>query len=795
MKRILSLLLIAILAVPAFAEEIPAENETKTAEHTRPRVGVVLSGGGAKGMAHIGALKVLEELDIPVDFIVGTSIGSIMAGFYALGYSADELDSLVRSQNWNEILNDEVMRRRESFEQKKLSEKYVITLPFMERKSKAQNVPGKAPESEKDKGNFLSSLPAGIVSGQNLNKLFTKLSVGYQDNVDFNTLPIPFACVAVDLNKNEEVVFRSGNIVNAIRASMAIPGYFAPVVEDGKYMIDGGILNNFPVDVARQMGADIVIGVDLHHHRRANQGEVKSIAEMISRMLDSANGPKYEAGRADADYIINPNTTEFGILSFDEKSISALIDSGYVAAKRELAALQRLADEQHEAALLEAEEMVGPTRTQYQPPKAINLDRDSVLISQISVMGIEKRELTWLLKKTELKPGTMVSGEEIDDAMNMLYDTRAFEKIEFAVAGNDNEGYGLKVNFKPRKMHVLGFSFRADTEEAAAILVGIGVNKNKLFGLKFDADLKIAYYPKLDLNFGYTFHNMTQLNASFSGRSSTMNNLINPQFDQFGLSSFFYTKGQLDYQIKGPKNINIRAGGQALSYWMLKETMDDPFGIVHFPLYGAYVKCDFDNLDDSYFPNKGMDFSISGSFNVSYDSDKALAEREYCHFWDGRLRFKGVVPLGSRLALIPQVYSRMYFGPSAYMSDDSGNDDVKPFLYPFATNFVGGAESGRYISSQMPFVGTTRMFQTFEKVAIGRVDLRCNIKGNHYLFLKGNYMLQWPDWKSFIVQQQRHWGVALGYSLKTIVGPLSIDAQWSNLNQSFTLYASLGYSF
>ena len=148
MKRILSLLLIAILAVPAFAEEIPAENETKTAEHTRPRVGVVLSGGGAKGMAHIGALKVLEELDIPVDFIVGTSIGSIMAGFYALGYSADELDSLVRSQNWNEILNDEVMRRRESFEQKKLSEKYVITLPFMERKSKAQNVTGKAPESE-----------------------------------------------------------------------------------------------------------------------------------------------------------------------------------------------------------------------------------------------------------------------------------------------------------------------------------------------------------------------------------------------------------------------------------------------------------------------------------------------------------------------------------------------------------------------------------------------------------------------------------------------------------------------
>lgn len=784
MKRILSLLLAALLTLPLYAEVFETGKDTKRSGNVRPRVGLVLSGGGAKGMAHIGALKVIEELDIPIDFIVGTSIGSIMAGLYALGYSADDLDSLVRAQNWGEILNDEVQRRRESFEQKKLNEKYVISIPFKSRQeSSAQDQ-----AREKEKRNFIAGLPAGLVSGQNLNKLFTKLSVGYQDNVDFNTFPIPFACVAVDLNRNEEVVFRSGNIVNAIRASMAIPGYFAPVVEEGRYLIDGGILNNFPVDVAREMGADIVIGVDLHHIRRANQGEVKSIAEMVSRMLDSANGPKYEAGRADADYLINPNTTDFGILSFDEKSISALIDSGYVAAKREWASLQRLAAEQHEAALLEAEQEVGPSRAQFKPAKAINLDRDSVLISQISISGVDKNELSWLLRKSELRPGTMVTGKEIDDGLDMLYDTRAFEKIEFAVAGNERENYALKVHFIPRKMHVVGVGFRADTEEAASILIGLGVNKNKLFGLKFDADLKLAYNPKLDLNFGYTFHNMTQLNLSFSGRSSAVNYRAMPLYDEYGLKKFFYTKGQIDYQIKGPKNITLRAGAQALTYWILKESLTDPFESDRYPAMGLYAKCDFDNLDDSYFPTRGVSFSFSGSYN----SANNRYSDEVQHYWDGRLRFKAVIPMGSRAALIPQAYSRMYFGPESFVEGYQSSDSHLSF---FCTNFVGGSEAGRYISSQMPFVGTTRLFQTAAKSTIGRLDFRYNVTGNHYIFLKGNYMLSWPDWSHFADFSRHFWGVALGYSLNTIVGPISIDAQWSNLSNSFNVYASLGYSF
>lgn len=213
------------------------------AQQPRKKVGLVLGGGGAKGAAEVGVLKVLEEADIPVDYIAGTSIGAIVGGLYAIGYDAADIDSLYRNQNWLFLLSDQVKRESETFLSKEEREKYIVHIPL----SKERKV----------------SLPTGYVKGQNIFNLFSKLTVGYHQVDDFSNLPIPYRCVAVDLVEGKEMVFSSGSLPLAMRASMSIPGVFAPVEWKGKMLVDGGALNNLPVDVAKEMGADVIICVDL----------------------------------------------------------------------------------------------------------------------------------------------------------------------------------------------------------------------------------------------------------------------------------------------------------------------------------------------------------------------------------------------------------------------------------------------------------------------------------------------------------------------------------------------------
>lgn len=233
----------------------------------RKKVGVVLSGGGAKGVAHIGVLKVLEEAGIPIDYISGTSMGAIVGGLYAVGYNAKALDSLVRMQNWPFLLSDKVYRFNQPFTEKESNEKYLISLSFSQEKG--------------------LSVPAGFVSGQNIYNLFSELTIGFHDSIPFRDLPIPFACVSANMIDGKEVVMDKGILPLAMRASMAIPGVFAPVTIDSMVLVDGGISNNFPVDVAKNMGAEITIGVDLSTGLKDEKGldNIMGIVDQLTAFM------------------------------------------------------------------------------------------------------------------------------------------------------------------------------------------------------------------------------------------------------------------------------------------------------------------------------------------------------------------------------------------------------------------------------------------------------------------------------------------------------------------------------
>ena len=325
MKRIAGLFL-AIVFAQGLCAKTPVLNDTIQAP--RPKVGVVLSGGGAKGAAHIGALKYIEEIGLPVDYIVGTSMGSIIGGLYALGYSPDEIEMMISSLDWSQYMSNSVERRDISSADKQRRSTYIINIPFNHGELLKRFSSLKDDDSE-GSSSIISSLPDSFIGGTDLLNLFNSLCIGYQDSIDFNMLPIPFACGATDVTPGEAVILRSGKFPEAIRASMAIPGVFSPMTINGQRLVDGGLVNNFPTDVCRDMGADIIIGIEVAKGMTRDVGAVKSLPQLSSQMMSIMTMGHNQENRKLCDLYIHPPVNDFGMLSFTSEAIDTIVQRGY----------------------------------------------------------------------------------------------------------------------------------------------------------------------------------------------------------------------------------------------------------------------------------------------------------------------------------------------------------------------------------------------------------------------------------------------------------------------------------
>jgi len=273
--------------------------QEKSEKADRPKIALVLSGGGAKGFAHIGVLKVLEKEGIPIDMIVGTSIGSLVGGIYSLGYNASELEVLVKSLNWERVLTDDVSRINLSNHDQLLKQRYIFSLPI--------------------NGSKKLSLPQGIIKGQNVLNLFCDLSGNVPIDADFSKFPIPFACVATNLETGEELVLNNGSLPTAMFSSMAIPVAFQSYDREGHLLVDGGIVNNFPTDVAKRMGADIIIGVDIRNDSFDTK-KLKSLNNVLGQLINFFDQEKQSANKSYCDLIITPDITGYTMSSFNSKA-------------------------------------------------------------------------------------------------------------------------------------------------------------------------------------------------------------------------------------------------------------------------------------------------------------------------------------------------------------------------------------------------------------------------------------------------------------------------------------------
>ena len=296
------------------ADSSAADTLPRVVPHQRPRVAVVLSGGGAKGMAHIGVLKVLERAGIPVDIVTGTSMGSIVGGLYSVGLSATQLDSLVRRQDWPFLLSDRAVYSSEDLEGRRVQSTYFFSKTLRLHKRHLTGA-------------------TGVIEGKNLMRLFRHLTVGYTDSMSFDSLPRRFACVATNIVDNTEYDFHSGVLAEAMRTSMSIPGVFTPVRKGDRVLVDGGLRNNYPADLARAMGAVYVIGATVQGPPKTAD-DLANGSSVLGQIVDVNCKNKYDDNLKLTDIAIRVDTRGYNAASFTPAAIDTLIRRGEEEAMR-----------------------------------------------------------------------------------------------------------------------------------------------------------------------------------------------------------------------------------------------------------------------------------------------------------------------------------------------------------------------------------------------------------------------------------------------------------------------------
>ena len=777
MKRIIIVLIICLSVIYAQAQ-------SKKAESSRPKVGVVLGGGGAKGASHIGVLKYMEEMGIPVDYIAGTSMGSIIGGFYAMGYSPDELTQIISGINWSEYIGNKIDRPMMSKEARIRNSTMMLNVPFS-----LESLFDRDPNSS-----FISHLPSAYVNNSSLINLFNDLCVGYQDDMDFNNLPIPFACVATDMITGKEVVLRSGSVPTAMRASMAIPGVFSPVTIGDMVLVDGGLVNNFPADVLKEMGADIIIGVEVTSTKDVSAKDLKSLPQVFGRLLVNSTSAKRQENREMCDIHIVPDISGFGMLSFTPEAIDTLVGRGY-----------KKANEYHDQLLAikkKVDSKAGhPVSKTLHAPHAKNLAVDSVLIRSISINNVSDKECRWLIRKSNLQAGKKYTGKDIEQAMKIFRGTSCFDEITYQVKRNDSllhkdqlaDAYDLSINITPAKPHVVGLGVRYDTEEGAGLLIGIGINEKRFGGLKFNANVKLSYSPKINLMATYSVPSFANFSIAYDYRNEhfaamlDMKSKINLHYIQHRVSGYISQFHLL--------NINTNIGLSYTSTTFDKSSMEgswvDSTMFASNRLLTPSVNFEYDNLDDAYFAKQGISARLTGRYHIDMTKIDSTHSWIKGNCWDISYSFQAYITPGKgRFTIIPQVYGRCAFNSPMYFN---------------LWNVYGSEIEGRHFENQMPFIGFGTVESTDDNASILRADLRYNFYGKHYLTAMYNVLLDWSvipmlntEFSYNLLEAQ---GAGLKYSYNSPVGPISLTGYWSrryledHFDNHFGLYFSFGYTF
>ena len=749
MKKILLMIVVVLMTGAANAQ-------TDSTTVKRKKVGVVLSGGGAKGMAHIGVLKVLEKAGIPVDVVTGTSIGSIVGGLYAIGYNAHSLDSMVRKQDWTYVITDKEDLHHQSYLDRKKANTYFFTTGLTIGKHAV------------DAG--------GLIKGKNLAELFQKLFVGYTDSLDFNKdLKIPFACVATNIMDNSEVVFHSGRLPQAIRASMSIPAAFSPVRIGDMVLVDGGLKNNYPVDVAREMGAEIIIGVTLNGKPKTAE-DITGTMKIVGQIIDVNCVNKYDQNKALSDLWMNVDPHGFSTASFTSEAIDSLIRYGEEEAMRhwdEIIALkQRIGIDDsfrpiiyhplRPNAMTERQHVTGFT-FENMTPQAERFLRQKFHLNKVdSIDATMEQELTTSMR------------------MDLFYQTAECQLVP------QGDGVRVVLSAGKRKSLQLHAGVRYDTEENAAIQLGIDIPLKTAIPIQTDITLRLG--KRLMARGEITVHPRSFTRPTF--RYSFYRNDVD-----------IYTTGDLDYNIRYnqsqaellPINFDLRhfnlQMGLRWDYFHYRNKLGTESaklgGLENEHFFSYRARMVYNSEDDWNFPTRGARFHAEYAYNTNdfaklnvrdvngNKQGKTMGMSDVSANW--RLSFT----IGSRFTIQPMLYGRLLFG------------SVIPAGF---YNTLGGEWFGHYIEQQMPFAGIGNLEYINKQFVAAQLQAQQRIGKSNYVLLRvtagqnAEKVKELLDYRTMI-------GAQAAYYYNTMFGPVGASLGYSNHTKKGYFFINLGYEF
>ncbi len=719
------------------------------AQH-RPKVAVVLSGGGVKGAAHVGVLRAVEEAGLPIDYVVGTSMGAIVGGLYAMGYSTAQLDSLFRKQDWSFLLSDRPPRKQLSLAEREWAERYVLTTSTSRIGRPTQT---------------------GILRGRNLDNLLARLTVGYHQPVSFDSLTVPYACVATNLSNGQEVVFHKGIPAQAMRASMAIPGVFTAVNIDGMTLVDGGLSNNYPVDVARKMGADIVIGSTVQK-ALTDSAQFESVPNVLEQAISLACRNKYEENVRDCDLSLRIPVTEFSTMDFSPAVIDTALSRGYRIAKSHSAALDSL-----------CRMVLGPAAgvPRVRPGRPFPAYENTVFrVRRISFEHIAPREAAAVGKAGRLD-GTgknssgMVSMAQIEETLRLLHDKYLYVDANYSLVPVGEAEYDLIFRAREKSKSKVGLGARFDTEEMATVLLGADLIFNTRIPSRLSLSARLAeqYAAKVV----YTVEPMVNrlFNFSYDLRHSDIN--VNHRGKRAYNMAWMQHCFSLAYANLRIRNFSGELGLRVLLYDVsgTPSETETAYRLKSDAYYSGYATLRYNSLDMGYYPTRGSRFEAE----CFYTTDN-LSRFERPHgfsvlmaSWESALSFS------QRWALLPRISGRAVWGENVPL----------PFL-----NAYGGEQFGKYVSQQLPFSGVSHVEMAANALIICGTGLRYNLGGRHFVTALANVGVE--DEKLSQIHRGRYfYGAGMRYGYNSKFGPIEATLSYSGNSEKLLFYINVGFNY
>lgn len=729
-----------------------AQKNMAKAEERTPKIGLVLSGGGAKGFAHIGVLKVIDSLDIKIDYIAGTSMGAIVGSLYASGYSGQQLDSIFKAVNFDDVINDNLPRAARTFYERDNTERYAVTLPFT---------------------NFKINLPSALSRGQNVFNLLSKLTLHVTDIPDFRQLPIPFFCVATDVETGEAIILDQGNLAQTVTASGAFPSLFQPVIIDDRVLIDGGVINNYPIDELKAKGMDVIIGVDVQDGL-ASRKDLNSAPAILLQINNYRTISDMIEKVEKTDIYIQPDIKDYTVVSFSEGK--KIIESGVIAAKEKLQALDSL--------------------PKYKGGRKVELNlltKDSIAIKNVIVHGNERYTRGYILGKLRLLEHTKVSYEDFNKGVNNLVATNNFETFYYEFEKTDRPNvFNLVTTVKESRVtSFLKFGIHYDDLYKSAALVNFTKKRAMLDNDVVSLDVILG--DNVRYNFEYYIDKGFYWSIGLRSRFNQFSKNINAQLflnedeqsvaglNKIGVELHDQTN-QFYFQTLFRKDFAFSLGGEHKRLKIKSETVIENVGdqnrvFENTDYLSVFGKLRLDTFDSKYYPEDG--FYFSGDFHLYLHASNF--NKDFNEFSIAK------ADMGYAFGMTDRLSANIFMQGGFKIGDNTTQ----------SLDFALGGYGNNFINNFISFYGYDYMSITGDSFVKTALSLDYEIFKKHHVSVDANFanigygLFESGLWFSV----PEYTGYAVGYGIETFLGPLEIKYSFSPESSKNLWFVNLGFWF